>query len=247
MNIASGLLSRRTIHLLLAAIGLLLATALMAGGLSAQEAERGSIPGLTLTSDNPGELVISWSDPDPAPSDYRIGWAPEGEDYLSYKVENEAGRGNAYPDGTARSYTVEGLEGAEYKVQIRARFNQGGNNSWSGPWANGTVSLASAPEDTSETTTETTTDPTPEPTPAPTPAPTPEPTPAPTPEPTSVPERTISGLTLASDSPGTLSITWDVPAPIPQDYRVRWARSNESFVSYTETDRRGTITPFPTR
>ncbi|MCY3506754.1 MAG: hypothetical protein OXH41_11375, partial [Chloroflexi bacterium] len=57
-------------RLLLAAIGLLLATALMAGGLSAQEAERGSIPGLTLTSDTPGELVISWSDPDPAPSDY---------------------------------------------------------------------------------------------------------------------------------------------------------------------------------
>ncbi|MDE0602806.1 MAG: hypothetical protein OXI18_00250, partial [bacterium] len=70
MNTASRPLSRRTIPFGLAAIGLLLATALMAGGLSAQEGERGSVPGLTLTSDTPGELVISWSDPDPAPSDY---------------------------------------------------------------------------------------------------------------------------------------------------------------------------------
>ena len=45
MNITGGLLTRRTISLALAAIALLLATALMAGGLSAQEAERGSIPG----------------------------------------------------------------------------------------------------------------------------------------------------------------------------------------------------------
>ncbi|MDE0604637.1 MAG: hypothetical protein OXI18_09570, partial [bacterium] len=59
---------RMLLAALLAASGL--ATALMAGSLSAQEAERGSVPGLTLTSDNPGELVISWSDPDPAPSDY---------------------------------------------------------------------------------------------------------------------------------------------------------------------------------
>ena len=214
---SSALLSRRTIRPGLAAIALLLATALVAGGLSAQVAERGSVPGLTLTSDTPGELVISWSDPDPAPSDYRIGWAPVGEDYLSYSAENETGRGNAYPDGTARSYTVEGLpEGAEYKVQIRARFDQGGNNPWSGPWVTETVSLASAPDDTSETTTDPTTEPTPEPTP--------------------VASDVVTGLTLASDSAGELTASWSAPADSADDYRVVWSKVGESWPSWRDDD-----------
>ena len=40
------------------------------------------------------------------------------------RADNEAGRGNAYHDRTARSYTVDGLpEGAEYKVRVRGRFD----------------------------------------------------------------------------------------------------------------------------
>jgi len=106
--------NRRTAFLVLAATMLLLASALLSAGVMAQDEPRGSIPGLTLTSDNPGELVISWGNPDPASSDYRIAWAPDAEKYLSYKADNDGRRGNAYPVGTVRSYTVSGLpEGME--------------------------------------------------------------------------------------------------------------------------------------
>lgn len=85
----------------LAVVGLAAAVALLATLVSgvpalAQE-ERGSVPGLTLTSDNPGELVISWEKPSPDPSDYRISWTPQDQDYLSYTAANTAQSGNAYP------------------------------------------------------------------------------------------------------------------------------------------------------
>ena len=62
----------------------------------AQEAE-GAINGLTLSSDTPGTLTVSWDTPSPAPSDYRLRWAPAESDYLSWKDDNETDRGNEYP------------------------------------------------------------------------------------------------------------------------------------------------------
>ena len=154
---------KRVVFPLLVMATLLLWAALLTVQLMAQE-DSGSIPGLTLVSDNPGEMVISWSLPDTEPSDYRISWAPVGEGFLSYRGPNEAGRGNDYPVGSSLSYAVTGLSaGAEYKVRMRARYNAGeyAGNPWSGPWANATITLASAP------------DPAPEPTEEPTPAPEP--------------------------------------------------------------------------
>ena len=37
----------------------------------------------------------------------------------------------------------------------------------------------------------------------------------------------ITGLTLTSDAPGTLTVSWDTASPTPTDYRVDWAKSTE--------------------
>ena len=42
----------------------------------------------------------------------------------------------------------------------------------------------------------------------------------------------ISGLVLSSDTPGTLAVSWDAPSPAPTDYRVNWAKSDESYPSW---------------
>ena len=93
--------------------------------------------GLTLSSDVPGSLTIEWDAPSPSPSDYRINWGQADQDFLSWSSPNEASRGNEYPNGNSTSLTLTGLtEGAEFKVQMRARYRTGqyANDPWSGPW-----------------------------------------------------------------------------------------------------------------
>ena len=217
---AGQLLSIRAALLALAAVALLLGSMLMSAGGDAQDGASGSITGLTLTSPSAGELVIAWSDPSPAPSDYRIAWAPASEGYLSYQLDNEAGRGNAFPDGSARSYTVDGLPaGVEYQVRIRARFNQGGDGAWSGPWASATVTLASAAVDTTETTTD---------------AP-----PDPIPTLSLVANDVVTALSLSSDAAGELTATWSAPTESPDDYRVVWSKLGESWPSWRDADGNG--------
>ena len=46
-------------------------------------------------------------------------------------------------------------------------------------------------------------------------------------------ERTVTGLTLSSDEPGSLTIHWDAASPAPVDYRVSWARSDEEYLTWT--------------
>ena len=43
---------------------------------------------------------------------------------------------------------------------------------------------------------------------------------------------TITGLTLTSASPGTLTVSWDAASPTPTDYRVDWAKSTEDYKSW---------------
>ena len=119
----------------------LLAVTMAAGvvALGAPTAQAGATPGtvpeVRLASDAAGELTISWDPPASTPSDYRVMWAEETQDYLSWKADNEATRGNSYPSGTATSLTLAGLtEGAEYKVRVRSRYRSGPNGPWSGPW-----------------------------------------------------------------------------------------------------------------
>ena len=101
------------------------------------QAQSGAVPNLQLSSANPGVLTISWTGPDPVPSDYRVIWARHDLSFLSYKNSNEANRGNEYPSGSERSITLPGLtKGATFKVRARARYTSGGDNNgaWSGPW-----------------------------------------------------------------------------------------------------------------
>ena len=112
------------------------------------QAADGAITGLTLTSDSPGALTVSWNTPSPAPTDYRLRWAPAESDYLSWTADNETDRGNAYPAGDATSLTLSGLsEGTEFKVQARARYHKGEhkNSPWSGDWAEARGRVMSQP------------------------------------------------------------------------------------------------------
>ena len=67
------------------------------------------VTNLRLSSDAAGELTITWDDPSSTPADYRITWAPAGEDYLSYSAENTERRGNSYPAGGVTTLTLTGL------------------------------------------------------------------------------------------------------------------------------------------
>ena len=195
---------------------LLLAAAAFGGVFAvaqAQEAE-GAISGLTLSSDSPGTLTVSWDTPSPAPSDYRLRWAPAESDYLSWKDDNETDRGNEYPAGDATSLTLSGLsEETEYKVQVRARYNDG-DAPWSGSWASSSLRVSGDAQEEEAT-------------------PTPEPTA--TPEPTPVPGA-INGLTLGSETPGTLTVSWDAPSPQPTDYRLRWAPVGSDYLPWSDDD-----------
>ena len=91
----------------------------------------GRITGLTLSSDEVGTLVISWSAAAAEPGDYRVNWAKGDEEFPS----NQDDEGNAYP--TDASYILSGLEGGvEYKVRVRARyFDANDERLGSGPWS----------------------------------------------------------------------------------------------------------------
>ena len=87
-------------------LALLLVAALVGGlngdSVSAGIAE-GEIQNMRLSSDAPGTLTIRWDTPSPAPSDYRIVWAPADQGLPSWSAPNEAQRGNDYPEGSATS------------------------------------------------------------------------------------------------------------------------------------------------
>ena len=78
-----------------------------------------AVTGLTVGPDaSAGSLAISWDTHPGDPQDYRVKWAPQGEDYRPYGNLDW----NAYP--TSTSHTVTGLEpGDTYKVRVLARVN----------------------------------------------------------------------------------------------------------------------------
>ena len=59
------------------------------------------------------------------------------------------------------------------------------------------------------------------------------------------PAGSINNLLVSSPNPGQLLITWDSPEEVPTDYRVRWAPSNQDYLSYSEdnTSERGSAYP----
>ena len=218
-------------RLVLMAIILLAATAtsgLYMGTVQAQSS-RGAITGLTLTSDAPGTLTVSWEAASPTPTDYRVDWAKSDEDYQSWKVDE----GHLYPAETATAATITDLDhDTEYKVRVRARYYRGEHEgkSWGGPWAADTITVAGEPAE----------------------APTPEPAeeepaeeepaeeePAeeePAPEDTTPPAGTIDTITATDDEAGQLMLIWTAPAAPnadPTDYHVNWAKSTEEYPADT--------------
>ena len=128
------------LSILIAALLLVAAMVLSVSGLAGTaqgQAESGAIPSVALDSNEPGQLVITWQAPDPAPTDYRIIWTHTSLDYLSYKDSNEAERGNVYPVGGVTTLTLNDLTpGENYKVQLRARYYNADRSvhERSGPW-----------------------------------------------------------------------------------------------------------------
>ena len=105
------------------------------------QAEPGAITSVTLDSHQPGQLVITWETPDPAPTDYRVRWAHTSLGFLSYKDSNEAQRANVYPTGL-NTLTINDLTpGDNYKVQMRSRYYNADRSvrTWSGPWTSTTT------------------------------------------------------------------------------------------------------------
>ena len=118
-----------------------------------QAQDNGAITGLTLTSDTPGALTVSWEAASPTPTDYRVDWAKSNEDYQSWKVDE----GHKYPAPTATTATIADLShDTEYKIRMRARYyrDEHEGKSWGGPWATETITVTGEPAET----------PTPEPT-----------------------------------------------------------------------------------
>ena len=215
---------------------ILLAAATTSGlymGTVQAQSSRGAITGLTLASDAPGTLTVSWEAASPVPTDYRVDWAKSDEDYQSWKVDE----GHKYPTPTATAATITDLDhDTEYKIRMRARYYRGEHEgkSWGGPWATDTITVAGEPAET----------PTPEPAeeePAeeepvqqpPRDDPSPKDT---TPEDTTPAAGTIETLTATDDDAGQLVLSWTAPAAPnadPTDYHVNWAKSTEEYPADT--------------
>ena len=199
--------SRPARKLTLAALVLAVATGGGWGVSAVAQAQQdcAAISALTLTSDTPGVLDVSWEAPTgAAATDYRVNWARSGEDYPSWTDDTA----NLQPTTTSQHLT-DLDEGVEYKVRVRARYYDGARaeNPCSGPWAEATRQVASQPV-----------------------VPVQQPV-----VPVQQDDGAISALTLTSDSPGVLDVSWDAPTgAAPTDYRVNWARSGEDYPPWTD-------------
>ena len=173
------------------------------------QGDDGAITGLTLTSDAPGTLTVSWDTASPTPTDYRVDWAKSTEGYKSWKVDE----GHVYPTPDATTTTITDLShDTEYKIRMRARYYKGEHmgKSWGGPWATATITVAGEPAET----------------------PTPEPVQE---EQSTTAAGTIDTLT-ATAAAGQLLLTWGPPAAPhadPTDYHVNWAKSSEEYPADT--------------
>ena len=197
--------SRPARKLTLAALVLAVATFGVVPAVATAQQDCAAISALTLTSDTPGVLDVSWAAPTgAAPTDYRVNWARSGEGYPSWTDDTA----NHQPTTTSQQLT--GLDdGVEYKVRVRARYYDGARaeNPCSGPWAATTRQIATQPV-------------------------------VPVQQPVVQVQQddgSISALTLTSDTPGTLDVSWDAPTgAAPTDYRVNWARSGEDYPPWTD-------------
>ena len=50
------------------------------------------------------------------------------------------------------------------------------------------------------------------------------------------PQGTMSNLQLVSNADGEITLTWDAPSPMPDDYRIVWAEDSLGWLSWTRTN-----------
>ena len=193
---------RARLPILIAAWLLIAAMALIGSGLpetAHAQAKRGAIPSPTLASNVPGQLVINWATPDPAPTDYRIRWANTDLGFPSYTAANEPERGNEYPLGDVNTLTLSNLTpGDSYKVQIRSRYYNADRSvhESSGPWtATATIRVMDEPAEPPQSDDQ-------ERTPTPTPMPMDE---------NDDPPAAPMGLTVSRVGHSVLTLTWNDP------------------------------------
>ena len=91
----------------------------------------GDVTGLTMTSSRPGHLWISWDASVPAPSEYRLNWAPVDEPFPAWD-SNQGG--NLWREGTALDFSNIVEAGVTYKFRMRAIYTTG-DNAPAGPWS----------------------------------------------------------------------------------------------------------------
>ena len=202
----------------------IIAIAALAYGLHIAQAntpER-AIPAMDATSPSAGAIRVTWEPPSDTDTlnSYRVSWSQDSSGMTSYKEDNSATGGNAYPASPASSYTITGLDAGAYYVSVRARYDDGDNGAFK---KTGPVQVAgTAQTDESED------DSTPTATPEPTPEATPEP--AATPEPDRnippEPDRNIPAIGVASPSAGAIDIIWGAPSETGtlNSYRVSWSQ-----------------------
>ena len=204
--------SRSARKLTLAALVLAVATFGVVPAVAQAQQDCAAISALTLTSDSPGTLDVSWDAPTGvAPTDYRVNWARSGEGYPPW-TDNTA---NHQPTTTSQQLT-DLDEGVEYKVRVRARYYDGARaeNPCSGPWAEATRQVAAQPVVQVQQPVVQVQQPVVQ---------------------VQQDDGAISALTLTSDTPGTLDVSWDAPTGVaPTDYRVNWARSGEDYPPWTD-------------
>ena len=134
MNTATTAKTRRRLAMALGLMICLMVSTLATTGTlpAAQSAQpnqsgRPAVTGLTVApGTNAGELNVSWTAHAGNNKDYRVAWAPQGENFRGWADTDW----NAYPTGA--SHTITGLNNnTTYKVRVKARFNRGPSSPWS--------------------------------------------------------------------------------------------------------------------
>ena len=108
-------------------VALLAVVVLTSAALASAQADRpAAVTGLQASTGADGEIDVSWDAHPQTVKDYRVTWAKTGEDFRKWYVSGYS----AFPTDTEHSIT--GLDdGEDYKVRVRARFDQGKPSHWS--------------------------------------------------------------------------------------------------------------------
>ena len=221
-----------------------------------------AIGAVRVESNQPGQLAVSWDAPAETPNDYRIAWARVDDEFPTWRNPDI----NAYPTSPAytiigldegvgynlwlRARYDDGAgdwSGPHEAVVAAAATVTATSIPTEAPTATHTatavpteVTPATATATATEVPTETptvTAAPTDVPTATSTATLTPPPADTATPTPAAtVDSRGIAAVRVESSQAGVLEVSWDAPTATPRDYRIMWARVDESFPSYRDND-----------